>query len=207
MNIDFSSMNAAEVYHLMTQTIIPRPIAWVLTDNGEGQAERYNLAPFSYFTAVSSAPPLVMISVTQKPDGGVKDTRINLQQRGLAVIHIAGQDSAERVNATAASHPFGVSEVQAAGLELVEQAGWALPRLAQCDIAMACDLYEEKEIGPYKQGLMFLEVKQLYVSENAITHDEKQRLRVDASAVKPLGRLGAAQFATFGEVFSLKRPS
>ncbi len=64
MNIDLSTLAPTQVYHLMTQTVIPRPIAWVLTDSGE---QNFNLAPFSYFTAVSSRPPLLMISVGKSP--------------------------------------------------------------------------------------------------------------------------------------------
>ncbi|HCH70255.1 MAG TPA: hypothetical protein DE042_07255, partial [Colwellia sp.] len=60
MNLNFSEFSQNQRYHLMTQTIIPRPIAWALTDSNNGQL---NLAPFSYFTAVSSAPPILMISV------------------------------------------------------------------------------------------------------------------------------------------------
>ena len=66
MNLDFSTLSANQRYHLMTQTIIPRPIAWVLTDSNNGS---FNLAPFSYFTAVSSAPPMLMLSVGKKPNG------------------------------------------------------------------------------------------------------------------------------------------
>jgi flavin reductase (DIM6/NTAB) family NADH-FMN oxidoreductase RutF len=63
MHLDFSDFTAAQRYHLMTQTIIPRPIAWALTDSDNGS---YNLAPFSYFTAVSSEPALLMLSVGKK---------------------------------------------------------------------------------------------------------------------------------------------
>ena len=76
MNIDASTLAPIQIYHLMTQTVIPRPIAWVLTESGEAD---YNLAPFSYFTPVSSNPPLLMFSVGKKPTGEIKD---------LSLIHI-----------------------------------------------------------------------------------------------------------------------
>ena len=59
MYIDFSQWDPSAIYHLMTQTVVPRPIAWVLTESAD---QNFNLAPFSYFTAVSSHPPLLMIS-------------------------------------------------------------------------------------------------------------------------------------------------
>ena len=81
MNLDFSQFNANQRYHLMTQTLIPRPIAWVLTDSGN---DSLNLAPFSYFTPVSSNPALLMISVGLKPNGDKKDTLVNILKNILA---------------------------------------------------------------------------------------------------------------------------
>lgn len=66
MIFDFNLFSAAERYHFMTQSIIPRPIAWVLT---KAENETYNLAPFSYFNAVSSQPACVMFSLSTKANG------------------------------------------------------------------------------------------------------------------------------------------
>ncbi|MET0093908.1 MAG: flavin reductase, partial [Sedimenticola sp.] len=75
MNIDLSEMPPGQVYFTMTQALIPRPIAWVLSENADGG---HNLAPFSYFSAVSSEPPLVMLSIGRRPDGTPKDTAANI---------------------------------------------------------------------------------------------------------------------------------
>ena len=66
MILDLSQLKPAQVYFHMIQTLIPRPIAWVLSEIEQG---KYNLAPFSYFNAVCSDPPLIMLSVGKKPDG------------------------------------------------------------------------------------------------------------------------------------------
>lgn len=86
MHIDFKTLSSSERYHLMTQTVIPRPIAWVLTESSKAN---YNLAPFSYFTAVSSQPPLMMFSIGKKPTGERKDTVVNLERQQHCVVHIA----------------------------------------------------------------------------------------------------------------------
>lgn len=206
MLIDFSGLPASQVYQMMTQTLIPRPVAWVLTANGEDASEPYNLAPFSYFTAVSSDPALVMLSIGKKPDGDMKDTRRNLVERGHCVIHIAGVDDAEAVNQSAASLDYGVSEIAALKLGLSEVDGWSLPRLSDAKVAMYCSLYDVQEIGPNKQGIMFCEVKAIYVDDSAVSKDEKQRMKIDAASISPLARLGAGEYADFGKVFSLSRP-
>ncbi|WP_197465918.1 flavin reductase family protein, partial [Vibrio sp. HI00D65] len=65
--------------------------------------QEYNLAPFSYFTPVSSNPPLLMLSVGKKPSGEIKDTTRNAHETGKLVIHIASSSSAEVMTATAAT--------------------------------------------------------------------------------------------------------
>ena len=97
MDIDLAALGPAQVYGLMTQTLIPRPIAWVLSENSDGGL---NLAPFSYFNAVCSSPPLVMISVGKKPDGSFKDTRVNIEGRRFTVAADAlrPSDNSETMN-------------------------------------------------------------------------------------------------------------
>ena len=200
MNLNFSEFSANQRYHLMTQTIIPRPIAWALTDSTNGQL---NLAPFSYFTAVSSAPPILMLSVGNKPNGEKKDTLANVITDKRMVIHIASEHDATLVTKTAESLPHGESEVTASGLKTVPFEGFSLPRLAQCDIAYGCEI---KELGDLPQSLIFVEIKQVYLNDSVVNLDEKQRIKVHADKVKPLARLGGGEYASINKPFSLIRP-
>lgn len=206
MIVNFAELSTNQVYQTMTQTIIPRPIAWVLTDNGENAKQAYNLAPYSYFTAVSSDPALVMISVGKKPEGEIKDTRVNLKERKHCVIHIAHEQDAQDVTDSAATLAHGESEVDKLGIELIEVEGWPLPRIARCPVAMQCSLYDLHEIGPNKQGIIFCQVHAVYVDDSVVGYDDKQRVKIDAKAISPLSRLGASEYASFGEVFTIARP-
>ena len=85
MVIDFNQLTSSQVYYTMTQAIIPRPIAWVLSDHGNC---KLNLAPFSYFNAVCSKPPILSVSVGLKKEGAKKDTWINIEERSHFVVHI-----------------------------------------------------------------------------------------------------------------------
>ncbi|WP_194435085.1 flavin reductase family protein [Vibrio fluminensis] len=202
MNIDMSTLSSAEAYHLMTQTVVPRPIAWVLT---ESSTNNYNLAPFSYFTAVSSSPPLLMFSVGNKPGGEPKDTVRNVIETGKMVIHIASADLAEQVTQTAATLPHGMSEVDAVELSLVPIEGFELPRLQTCSIAFACCLYEVKQIGDTAQHLVFAEIEHVYI-DSKVAQLQEERLVIDAMDVNPLCRLGGAQYAVLEKTFSVARP-
>ncbi len=204
MRIDFSSLSANQRYHVMTQVIVPRPIAWVLSDNG-GEAS-YNLAPFSYFNAISSEPPLVMLSVGHKPTGELKDTRQNILERKHAVIHIPSVSHAQAVTDSAVTLPHGESELDNLDLPLVDESGWPLPRLVDAPVAMACHYYDHSEIGPNKQAIIYCQVDDVYVSDTACTQDRKGRIKVSAEAIAPLSRLGGGEYASFGDVFSLQRP-
>lgn len=210
MIINFSDYSANQRYHLMTQTIIPRPIAWALTtsDANDGNEQIINLAPFSYFSAVSSEPALLMLSVGKKPNGCPKDTLVNVVKNKKMVIHIANENHADIVTQTAASLDHGESElltIRNDQLSTVPFDGFELPRLAQCDIAYGCELYEIKEIGDIPQSLIFVEVKQLYLSSN-VSSVNNERVTVHADSVKPLARLGASEYAGITQPFKKIRP-
>lgn len=210
MIINFSDHSATQRYHLMTQTIIPRPIAWALTSSeSENIAqESLNLAPFSYFTAISSEPALLMISIGKKPNGEIKDTLANILNNKKIVIHIANENQADVVTQTAASLDHGESElalIDNKTLNTVPFVGFELPRLAQCDIAYGCELFEIKEIGEIPQTLIFVEVKQLYVSSKVTTVNDG-RVKIHADAVNPLARLGANEYSGITQAFKKVRP-
>lgn len=207
MKIHFDELKVTQRYHVMTQTIIPRPIAWVLSDNGSADPHHaFNLAPFSYFNAVSSDPALVMLSIGSKPTGGLKDTRQNLRERKHCVIHIPSDDQARWVSETAETLDHGDSEVTKLGLPVVEEKGWSLPRLAVSPVAMFCQLYDYQEIGPNKQGLLFCEINEVYISDDCVTRDDKGREKILAEKIRPLARLGASEYASFGDIISHQRP-
>ena len=203
MNVNFSDLSANQRYHLMTQTIIPRPIAWALTDSNNGS---FNLAPFSYFTAVSSAPPILMLSVGKKPNGDDKDTLVNIIKNKKMVIHIASEQHAEQVTQTAQTLPHGESELSNAKLDTTDFTDFTLPRLSQCDIAYGCELYEIKELGDVPQSLIFVEVKQVYISDHVADIDTKKRIKVHAERVQPLARLGGGEYSSITKPFTLARP-
>ena len=204
MILDLDELSPAQAYFQMIQTLVPRPIAWVLSEHANGSL---NLAPFSYFTAVCAEPPLVLISVGHKPDGALKDTRVNIEQRGDYVIHIAHREMLEVMNASAATLPADVSEIDQLGLETVDFPGSRLPRLAAARVAYACERFEIQEIGPGKQSLIIGRVKQIYVDDAIVETTAEGRIRVDAGRLDPIARLGASEYAMLSEVVNLKRPA
>ncbi|NRA65494.1 MAG: flavin reductase family protein [Pseudobacteriovorax sp.] len=196
MIFDMKDFSGSQRYHLMTQSLIPRPIAWVLTSS---QDKSWNLAPFSYFTAISSEPPLLMISCgTKAADGDIKDTTRNLRANGRASVMIASSDMINKVQTTADPLAHGVSEVEHAGLNLKSVEGLEFPIVEGVSVAFACSLYEEKLIN--KQSLLFLEVSSLWVADKVASQDPKGRTVIDPKGIDPLCRLGAGWFGELGSV-------
>lgn len=201
MHVDMSSLSAVEAYSTLTQTVVPRPVAWILTRN---DTEDYNLAPYSFFNVVSSTPPMIMFSSGMKPDGSTKDTRYNLEQRGQCVIHIAHREMAEKMTATAATLPRNTSELSELDLALAEMPGTDLPRLADCRVAYAATLRDTKKIS--HDWIGFLELTHLYLEESVAGSDAKGRLKVMADKLDPIGRLGGGEYILAGDLISIQRP-
>ena len=203
MRIDLSVLSSTKIYHLMTQSIIPRPVAWVLTAN-EGTG--YNLAPFSYFNALCSNPPLVMLSIGKKPDGDLKDTRNNILNHKQLVIHIPNTTQAAEVTESARTLDYGESELDNIPHPLVQEEGWPLPRLQNAPIAMLAEFYDLHELGPGKQAVIYCEIKEIFIQDECVTVGENDRITIDATTVDALARLGGGEYAGLGKVFRIDRP-
>ena len=209
MIIDFKTLTPSQCYFAMVQSIIPRPIAWVLTANGTDGEGAFNLAPFSFFTGVCSDPPLLMLSVGKKPSGDeagqVKDTCLNIRERKQFVVHIAGTDRLEAVNRSAATLNHGASEIQVQGLSTVPFDGFDLPRLGCCSIAIGCSLYRIDEIGNTPQSVIYGQIETMFVDDNIITPSD-ERLIIDGKKLDPLARLGGSFYGGIGDLLLADRP-
>ena len=203
MILNLSQLKPAQVYFHMIQTLIPRPIAWVLS---EIEDDRYNLAPFSYFNAVCSDPPLIMLSVGKKPDGSFKDTRVNIEQRREFVVHIAHREMLQDLNQSSATLDADVSELDQLGIETTAFEGSRLPRIEACRIACACECYDIHELGSTPQSIIYGKVNHIYIDDDITSVNDKGRLTVHADKLEPIARLGADEYMSFGDIIRMARP-
>jgi flavin reductase (DIM6/NTAB) family NADH-FMN oxidoreductase RutF len=203
MLFELAGSPPSAVYHLMTQVIVPRPIAWVVSDNGVGDPSRWNLAPFSYFNAVASDPPTVMFSVgvsgRSTMDPPVKDTLANVMVRSEHTIALPSRSQLDAVEATATELPFGTSEFALAGLEPVAW-DWPVPMPSGVRAALGCTVDRIVPVADGPQRVVLARVHRLWVDDAVIDEDAKGRVRVDATLLDPLLRLGAGHYAAMGSV-------
>ena len=71
MQFDLEALDGSQTYKLMTATVVPRPIAWVVSQNAQG---RLNAAPFSFFNVMSGDPPIVSLGIGNRDTGALKDS-------------------------------------------------------------------------------------------------------------------------------------
>ena len=206
MIVNMSELSPSECYFALTQAVIPRPIAWVLSENVTGNL---NLAPYSFFTGICSDPPIVMISAGKKENEGEvgqpKDTRANIIERKFHVIHIPDVSDLTAVNSSAASLPAGESEIESLELEIETMPGFPLPRLKASKVALGCEFLKVDELGRQKQAVIYSEVKCIYFADE-VAEVKEGRLIVDADKVNPLARLGGPWYSQIGEKLKVVRP-
>ena len=178
-----------ETYKLMAQTIIPRPIAWVVTED-EGVV---NIAPFSYFIGLSSDPASVLISVGHKPDGTPKDTLANIRKNKKCTICMVEENSLEKMHHSSKGVAKELSEAEMFDIKTVSLVEGYPPMIQNAPSAYVCELNQEIDLGGGSTIPLVLNVQQIFVDDRVIVDKEKLTI-----AFKPVARIGKS-YAFLGE--------
>jgi len=198
---DPAEQPSAEIYKLMTGAIVPRPIAFVSTIDADGIA---NLAPFSYFTACSSNPPVVCFCTAVRTDPRpYKDTLGNIRATGEFVVNIVSEEVAEKMNLTAAEVPPEVDEFSLSGLTPLASELVRPPRVAESHVHMECRLRQELVISDRPNGgiLVFGDVVRFHVDESVLNGN-----RIDPGLLRAVGRMGGPTYTRTRDRFEMERP-
>ena len=178
-----------ETYKLMAQTIIPRPIAWVVTED-EGVV---NVAPFSYFIGLSSDPASVLISVGHKPDGSEKDTLSNIRKNKKCTICMVKEEALEKMHFSSKGLDQNVSEATMFDIETTRLVEDFPPMIKEVPSAYFCTFNQEIDLSGGATIPIVLNVKQIFVDDEVIT--DKERLTI---TFNPVARIGKS-YAFLGE--------
>lgn len=198
IHIDLGTLSGREVYALMTECIVPRPIAFVATRSREGVT---NCAPFSYFMGVATKPPMLAISVGTKRDRSPKDTARNARETHELTVNVVDEDLIAACVRAAEELPHDVSEFDRTGLTAVDSIHVRAPRIAEARVQMECRVDRVLEIGPVPQYLILAEILCVHLHEDVVREGH-----VDPSALRPVARLGGTLYATLGKLFEVDRP-
>lgn len=178
-------------YRLLTELVVPRPIAWVTSVSAEGVV---NLAPHSFYTVASARPPIVQFTSV-----GTKDTLRNVEATGEFVVNLASEPQTELINASAAPYPPEVGEPDALGIALERSREVAVPRVADAPAAIECRLHSTLSLG--ESTLVLGDVVAISVGTDYLAggHPDVTRLR-------PMSRLGRQEWGRPPVPFDLPRP-
>ena len=179
--------------------VAPRPIGWISTLSPTGVV---NLAPYSYFNAVADVPPMVMFSST-----GVKHSQINAEATGEFVANIVSFELREAMNATSADVGPEISEAELAGLAMVPSVLVKPPRVARAPAALECKYLKTVALtgrdGVASESVMVIgEVVGVYIADAFIVGG-----KVDLAKLRPLARLGYADYTLVETVLTMPGPA
>lgn len=198
-------LSTKEIYFLLTGGISPRPIAWVSTIDKEGNT---NIAPFSFFNAFSSNPPVLIFSPAVSPDAQrpLKDTYLNLVETKECVVNLVTYSQREVMNLSAKDYAHEESEFKALKIETLESDLIKAPRVKDSPFQMECRLMEMKSLGdkPGAGNLAICEILKFHINEDVFKEGTR---RIDPDKIDLIGRNGEYNYtrASGDAIFQVKR--
>jgi len=200
MFFDFGAMPARERYKLLVSTVVPRPIAWVVSQDAGG---KLNAAPFSFFNAFAGDPPVVGIGISSHEPGRPKDTRRNIRETREFVVNLVSEEMAERMNITAIEFEAGIDELAQAGLTTAPSIHVKPPRIADSPVSMECELLQIVPLGT-ESGLVLGRVLAMHVRDEMVL--DASRHHIDTPGLKLIGRMhGSGWYARTSDLFEMPR--
>jgi flavin reductase (DIM6/NTAB) family NADH-FMN oxidoreductase RutF len=185
------------------QLVVPRPIGWISSVGADGHV---NLAPFSFYNAVSYVPPHVMFATTgPHADGGPKNSLANIRETGEFVANLATWPLREAVSLSSAPAPAGIDEFELAGLTKAPAHVVRAPYVAESPVHLECVLSSIVELptpDPTDPNtVIFGEVVGVDIVDEAIADG-----KIDVRTLDPIARLGYDQYTRVVDIFTMRRP-
>jgi flavin reductase (DIM6/NTAB) family NADH-FMN oxidoreductase RutF len=197
VEFDFAQTGVAERRKLLSSSIVPRPIAWVVSMNRDGAL---NAAPFSFFNLICTDPPLLCVSVTQGAGGRHKDTANNVSATGQFVVNLVPYRMRETMNVCGTDFPPEISEIEMAGARTVPSRQVKPPRIAGCPAAYECRVERILEIGC---TLIVGRVVHMYLDDRVV---DPKTLYIDTDAMDLIARMhGRGWYLRTTDTFEMPR--
>ena len=182
MLFDFETLPAADRYKLLVSTIVPRPIAWVVTQDAAGVT---NAAPYSFFNAFGDDPAVVGIGCGPRPAGVLKDTLANIKATGQFTVCLVPQRLMQQMVVTAADFPPGQDELAEAGLATAPSSKVKPPRIAESPVALECEIFQLVPAGHHT--IVLGKVLAMHVVDEAVENEAKRY--IDTPKLDLVGRM------------------
>ena len=194
-------LEAGLTHNPLKAIVSPRPIGWISTRGKDGSL---NLAPYSFFNAVSEQPPMVMFSSSPKNDTS-KDSLRNVLETQEFVVNIVSSRLSSEMNISSGNFHYDVNEFEEASLEMAKSQTISVPRVKEAPAALECALWRVIDLPmPEKEQptkIVFGSISGIHIAEEMIVNG-----KVDVTKYQPLARLGYMDYAKIIDVFTMQRP-
>jgi flavin reductase (DIM6/NTAB) family NADH-FMN oxidoreductase RutF len=185
-------------YNPFKAIVAPRPIGWITSMSAKGEV---NLAPYSFFNAITDKPPMVMFS-----SESAKDSVVFAEETKEFVCSLATFDLRDQMNDTSTPLPRGEDEMKATGLEAAPSRLVKPPRVAASPCALECKWLQTVKLkdlggGSLDRFVVFGQVVGVYIDDRFIKNG-----RLDTAAMRPIARCGYDEYAMIESVFKMPRP-
>lgn len=178
MILDYENIDDLNRYKIMSGTIVPRPIAWIVTED-EGVV---NAAPFSYFIPISTNPALVIVAIGKKDDGSPKDTLANILKTKRATICFPNKTNYEKVQKSATQLAKNESEIEKYEIETTKILDSYPAMISSTQTALFCEYYDTYKVNGDTTPII-LKINQQFIQDDRI--NERNHTKIDN-----LGRVG-----------------
>lgn len=178
-------MSTKDLHQLIISSVAPRPIAFVSTKDENGHL---NLAPYSFFNAFSSNPPVLVFSSNRKvTDNTTKDTLHNVRVTKKAVINAVNHAIVRQMALASVEFEAEVSEYEKVGLTPQDSVVIDVPGVKESPVNMECVVKEIITLGEHGGAghLIICEVVHISIDENMFTEG-----KLDPNKLDLMGRLG-----------------
>ncbi len=188
LTIDPLTIPQKDMHQYLLASVAPRPIAFVSTIDGEGNA---NLAPYSFYNAFSSNPPIVVFSSNRRSDNNTtKDTLHNIEQNMEAVVNVVSHNIVRQMTLASIDYDHNISEFDKAGFTELPSELVKPPRVLESPVQMECKVSQIIALGdgPGAGHLIICHVVKMHIDERVL--DDQNR--IDVHKIDLMGRMGRA---------------
>ena len=200
MLFDMKDLNPQDVYKLLVATVVPRPIAWITTQDIDGSL---NAAPFSFFNAMSGSPPVVCFGIGGRGPGDAKDTGNVIRRTGEFVVNLVSDELAEAMNITAIDFDAGVDELQEAGVTAAPSLRVKPPRILEAPVSMECERLVIVDVG-IDRSVVLGRVLAMHVRDDCVM--DAAKCYIDTPKLNLVGRMhGRGWYARTTDRFEMPR--
>ena len=189
----------------MLASIAPRPVAFASTIDKDGTP---NLAPFSFFNAFGSHPPIVVFSPARRVrDNTTKHTLENIYETKEVVINAVNYAMVHQVSLASCEYPRGTNEFEKAGFTPIPSELVKPFRVKESPVQMECKVLDIKETGNEggAANLIICEILLMHINENILNAEN----RIDPHKIDLVARMGGDFYcrASGSALFEVPKPN